>query len=319
MFYSLLVVIKFSKDIKIFYNLLIMNYKVENDINFFNELYKSLDDKSEIDDTNKCLITNKLLTENFVTMECNHAFNYIPLYNDLINHKKKFNMLETKSGSLKINEIRCPYCRHKQTTLLPYYENFNIDKINGINYLDLTQNYNSSYNSCEYEYLNPNFDETLEESNTNKKKCICENNYAFKIFHPELGINDNKKYCYFHKKQVIQQYKKQKKQDEKNKLKEEQKKLKEKQKNLKEEQKNLKEEQKKEKEILKNKLKEEKLQIKNLKEELSTTENSIIQPTLRCIKILSSGINKNKPCGAKIVNNKNCFCKRHIPIPLEKV
>ena len=65
-------------------------------------------------------------------------------------------MLETKSGSLKINEIRCPYCRHKQTTLLPYYENFNIEKINGINYLDLTQNCNSSYNSCEYEYLNPN-------------------------------------------------------------------------------------------------------------------------------------------------------------------
>ena len=274
-------------------------YKTENNINFFKELYESLDDKTEIDDTNKCLITNELLTENFFTMECNHTFNYIPLYNDLINHKQKFNILETKIGSLKINEIRCPYCRHKQTILLPYYDNFNIDKINGINYLDLTQNICTTiYSNCEYSELNSSFNKDIEENDNNKKTYICNHNYSTKINEPKLGIIDNKNYCYTHKKLIIKQFKKQKEQDEKNKLKED---LKKKKEILKEE---------------KIKLKED---LKKLKEEISLTENSIIQPNLGCIKILSSGINKNKPCGAKIVNNENCFCKRHIHIPLENI
>ena len=67
-------------------------YNIEGGIDFFAELYKSLDneeskEKTE-EDNNKCLISNQLLTDKHVTMKCGHKFNYIPLYYDILNHKK---------------------------------------------------------------------------------------------------------------------------------------------------------------------------------------------------------------------------------------
>ena len=121
---------------------------VEGNINFYEELKKQLNDSeneiiSTIDDTNndvttsneiniintiqddkyigRCLITNEKLKEGYVTMLCNHSFNYIPLFNDLVHHKKTL-YLETQM--LKTNEIRCPYCRTKQSVLLQYYFSF---------------------------------------------------------------------------------------------------------------------------------------------------------------------------------------------------
>ena len=101
-------------------------YNIEGGIDFFAELYKSLDiddceEKNE-DDKNRCLITNQLLTDKYIVLECNHKFNYIPLYNDLVNHKGKFNFMEGTNSKLNINEIRCPYCRNIQSGVLPYYE-----------------------------------------------------------------------------------------------------------------------------------------------------------------------------------------------------
>ena len=73
-----------------------MKYNIEGGIDFYEELYKSLDvdednNKTE-DDKNLCLITNKPLCDKFVKMECEHKFNYIPLYLDIKNHKQKFNL-----------------------------------------------------------------------------------------------------------------------------------------------------------------------------------------------------------------------------------
>ena len=53
-------------------------YNIEGGIDFFSELYKSLEDeenkfKTE-DDNNLCLITNQPLTDKFVKMECGHKF-----------------------------------------------------------------------------------------------------------------------------------------------------------------------------------------------------------------------------------------------------
>jgi hypothetical protein len=56
-------------------------YKLEGGIDFFAELYKSLDIE-ESDENNMCLITNQPLTDKFVSLNCGHKFNYIPLYND---------------------------------------------------------------------------------------------------------------------------------------------------------------------------------------------------------------------------------------------
>jgi hypothetical protein len=230
-------------------------YNIEGDIDFFSELYKSLDNeenncKTEEDD-NLCLITNQPLIDKFVKMECNHKFNYLPLFNDLVNHKKKFNNMEGTSTHLKMNEIRCPYCRKKSTGLLPYYEELGLAKITGVNYIDTNYNpdndldafYNKCYNHCEFlapnVYFNPKSQNIIEfyKPNLNVEDCKfikCKHmgtqiNSHYSNF--DIGITDEKYYCWKHKKLVINKYKK----DKSDKAKEEAKLLKEKSKQLKKE------------------------------------------------------------------------------------
>ena len=88
---------------------MIKKYKVEGNIDFFSELYKSLDYDDCQPDDNICLISNQPLIDRFVKLTCGHTFNYLPLYNDIINHKAKFNSMEATSGRLKQSQIRCPY------------------------------------------------------------------------------------------------------------------------------------------------------------------------------------------------------------------
>ena len=52
---------------------------------------------------------NKPLTDKFVKLECGHNFNYVPLFNDIKNHKSKFNSLEGNGTMLKENEINITY------------------------------------------------------------------------------------------------------------------------------------------------------------------------------------------------------------------
>ena len=69
-----------------------------------------------------CLISQTPLTETHVRLECGHAFNYIPLYNELRN---------TVKGKKR---IQCPYCRKLQSTLLPYYKLPGVAKVKYVNY-----------------------------------------------------------------------------------------------------------------------------------------------------------------------------------------
>ena len=82
---------------------------------FYNQLYKSLDDSSDEDDndnTNVCLITNLPLEQDFVTLDkCNHRFNYMSLYNDYKKQMQKETLY-----------LQCPYCRTPQTKVLPVKE-----------------------------------------------------------------------------------------------------------------------------------------------------------------------------------------------------
>ena len=58
-------------------------------ISFNEELMKMLNDndnKNE-DFENKCLISGEELEDNFITLECNHKFNYKHIYNEV--HKQK--------------------------------------------------------------------------------------------------------------------------------------------------------------------------------------------------------------------------------------
>jgi len=314
-------------------------YNIEGGIDFFSELYKSLDDeenncKTE-EDNNLCLITNQSLTDKFVKMECGHKFNYLPLFNDLVNHKKKFNNMESTSTHLKLNEIRCPYCRKKSTGLLPYYEEFGLAKITGVNYIDINYNatndidvmHNKNYNHCQFltpnVYFNPNSQNIIEfyKPNLNVEDCKfikCKYmgtpiNNDYNIF--DIDINDEKYYCWNHKKIVINKYKK----DKSDKAKEEAKILKEKEKKLKKE---TKEKEKEEKQKIKEELKKT-IQAAKMNKPIKKVENYQVNDNVvigvsdiitdnevvLCVEIIKSGSKKGLQCCLKIYENK--LCKRH--------
>ena len=302
-------------------------YTIEGGINFYEELYKLLDIAEELEeDNNLCLITNNQLLDKFVTLDCGHKFNYIPLFLDTKNHKQKFNGMEGNSGRLQTNEIRCPYCRNKHKGLLPYYEEYGLDKIHGVNFIDPQfQSYNNptntlNYNPCNFLTNNPDFDpsgnnpcETSSNNSGNCKFIKCLNSGT--LINSNYGIvegenyGDDKYYCWFHKKAVIKKYKQESKENVKDELK--------KAKLI------AKEELKKVKDEEKQKAKEEKQKAKIGKKQKSVTENLVLGPTiitdssgnevsLTCIQILKSGQNKGNHCGCKVYYEN--LCKRHCNI-----
>ena len=300
-------------------------YIIEGNINFFDELYKSLDvednEQKTEEDNNLCLISNQPLTDKFIQMECGHKFNYMPLYLDVKNHKQCFNVLESTSCRLQANEIRCPYCRKKQTGLLPYYEELGL-KQHGVNYIDPNaQSYVSSKNTkkCEYVNLNPYFIESQPENKPDNEKYIsCHMMGSPIMYSPGYGNEDTKCYCWDHKKIVIKKHMKEKN----DKAKEERQKQKL---QAKEEAKTKKEADKQKQLEEKQKQTEEKQQQKEAKKLMS--KNVILGPSIinvedksvstgvsteigGCTALLKSGPNKGNTCGFKIESDN--MCKRHL-------
>jgi hypothetical protein len=303
-------------------------YIIEGGIDFYEELYKSLDieetnEKTE-EDNNLCLITNQSLKDNFVKLNCGHKFNYGPLFLDLKNHKQKFNGMEGSTGKLATDEIRCPYCRTKQKGVLPYYEELEFPKTNGVNYINpftSSKPLSCSYKTCEFVSLNTEYDpsgnnpvEFNSENHGNCKfvKCFNIGTKLGTILAYGENYEDEKHYCWHHKKVLIKNYKKEvkdkqkthikkAKEEEKQKAKDEAKKSKE---EAKDEAKKAKEEAKK---LLKNKLIIE-------KENVVIGETNFIDLTVNtgCIEILKSGQNKGKSCGCKILLDD--LCNRHFKI-----
>lgn len=317
-------------------------YNIEGGIDFFAELYKSLDIEENFqkinEDNNICLITNEPLTENSVTMGCGHKFNYIPLYFDVKNHKQKFNVLEGSSTRLNNDEIRCPYCRTKQQGLLPYYENLGLEKLHGVNYIDPSYKLHNPlscyYKPCQFISHNPNFDpsgnnpvETHQTNSGNCKflKCFVlgsQLNYYHGIIEGD-NFGDENFYCWHHKKIMVKKYKKaiidKDKLEKKQALikeKEEAKKAKQKAKaeakeKEKEEKRKAKEDAKKNKPTKKTKLIEENVVLgpSIVVDEVLIQATSSTQEVTGCIEILKSGPNKGKKCGGKVVSDN--MCKRH--------
>jgi hypothetical protein len=124
-----------------------INYNTENNINFYEELYSSLDYDSD-NEVNVCQITGNELTEKHVVLECKHAFNYEPLYKEICRQKFVFKTYDlnslSKADKQKCKDrhadyfIKCPYCRSVQFTILPHYEELGLKQIYGINTLDKT-------------------------------------------------------------------------------------------------------------------------------------------------------------------------------------
>ena len=258
-----------------------MSYIIEGGINFYDELYKSLDEPIT-SNTDLCLITGLPLTENFVTMECKHTFNYIPLFNDICNHKKKYNSMERKM--LKSTEIRCPYCRHVQTTLLPYYENMNVKQIHGVNYFSETTNILNSLSNSYSPYL---VGECCFKYKSGDQLIPCSNT--------KVTLVGEKLYCLGHKYAgkvaLIKEIKLKEKMDIKQKMM-----------------------------LAKQKLAEEKLLAKEdaIKQKQLLKQNKINsieklkgQPVLSgCQQILTTGKNKGAQCGCLKIHTNN-MCLRH--------
>ena len=97
------------------------------DLELFNNILNEIDNNSNRNDI--CLISNNKLENNYIKLDCGHCFNYIPLYNEVVYQKTK-KILDNKY--LKLNEIKCPYCRSKTNKLLPYYKYYNIKYIRGV-------------------------------------------------------------------------------------------------------------------------------------------------------------------------------------------
>jgi len=284
-------------------------YNIEGNIDFFSELYKSLDIEEKInEDENLCLITGLKLENHYITLKCGHKFNYIPLFYDIKNHKQKFNNMEGHISHLKHDEIRCPYCRNKQKELLPYFKEIGLPKVHGVNCNDINKKPIKSYstdelNKCSYLTTNPNYDPSgnnpIEKappySKSNCQFFTCLNNGFYQL--SGLIVNydgEDKCVCYCHKKKIIK--------DNKEILKQK----------AKQDKIYAKEKAKQEKEAAKLKVKSEKKKIKQ------DSENVVLGPSIiisvnplytKCIEILKSGPNKGNQCGCKVYSYT--FCKRH--------
>lgn len=270
-----------------------MKYLMEEKIDFFDELNKKDSDIPK-DEINICLITCEKLTDKYITLNCGHKFNYIPLYKDILNHKQKFNSMESRSNHLKIDEVRCPYCRKKQVGILPYYEELGLEKINGVNIIyeskNIVNNYSYVNKYCVF-IVNKNESENESENDekTSKKESFvpvfCNNNKMVKI---ENDFKDKHWYCAIHKKIIIAKEKKEK-QEKKILLKLE-----------------LKKENNVNKVTKTNPLSKV-YELNNMIQE----ENQIMEmPLNTCNSLLKTGPNKGNPCGCKKIY-MNSLCKRH--------
>ncbi len=254
-----------------------MKYNIEGGIDFYKELNSCLKEESskKEEDLNKCLITHSELKEFYIELGCGHKFNYGPLYKDIYNYKKKLNFMEQSVNKLKVNEIRCPYCRKIFQQLLPYHENLPYPKEHGVNYIDdvkmgVKQSNIADKDKCQYESLM-----TDNLDNTFINKCF---NYGYVHLKLKEKYNNTNKYCYHHKLIVLKEIQKEEK--EKKKL----------------EKINLKEELKKQKQENKQKI-------------LENLSNNLIINNEYCIEILKTGKRKGMQCLVKIF--ENCLCKKH--------
>jgi hypothetical protein len=289
-------------------------YNIEGNIDFFAELYKSLDEDDNFnEESNLCLITYKPLTDKYVQLQCGHKFNYGPLFFDIKNHKQKFNHLEGGTTQLKINEIRCPYCRHKHEGILPYYHELGFSKINGVNIHIPGKGYTPLV-LCSYLTPNPHYDlsgneplETQKNNVGNVKYFVCSMSGSkivneYDTLYQQTPLDTDKCYCYNHKKQIIKDYKK----EVAAKTKEDAKKAKE----------LVKAEEKKAKDLAKEEAKKAKEEAKKtkvkteVKAEVKVEENTQINNG--CVEILKTGANKGKLCGCKILMES--LCGRHFKI-----
>ena len=172
-----------------------MNNNLLNNMDLLNHFIKNDIKETSSNDNEVCLITNTILEKNHITLDCNHKFNYIPLYYELLYQKRK-KILDNKN--LKINQIKCPYCRNITNKLIPYYKYYDVKSLSGINY---PEKYCMKINECSY--IKNNVKCNNSACNT-KYGLFCNKHLKYNINEEtilnNININDYNKYK---KKKVI--------------------------------------------------------------------------------------------------------------------
>ena len=139
---------------------------------------------------NMCLITNKPLDENHITLDCNHKFNYMSIFNEVKNQKFTKNYYDTSRPLF--HQIKCPYCRTTTSKLLPYFSAIYDVKINGVNYnnkFEKVQMY-----KCEHVW--PKLNKTCGDNACKTEYgCLCNKHYNLqknkKLKKEKLNDNTN--------------------------------------------------------------------------------------------------------------------------------
>jgi hypothetical protein len=309
-------------------------YIIEGGINFYEELYKSLDNNDnndnnnnnnnntnkEEDDKNVCQITNLPLLDHYITLECSHKFNYDSIYKEICNQKYVFRSYSvetlTSSEYQKFKDsgkdyfIKCPYCRCIQFTLLPYYPNSVYKQKYGINSLEKTQEDMNflikSTTSSQHQYTY--FGYTFQQGGCcqtvigvkNDLPVFCQSKYT------SLILEMNKSFCMSHIRAQVKQYKMEKKALEKKQLKEQ----KQIEKEIAKEKKQIeKDNQIKKKQSIKNIVISQNIQIGEF------NENPVVAIAVaedKCSVILKSGKKKGQQCASSI--KQDGLCSRHLSL-----
>ena len=141
-----------------------MNIVLEGNINFYDELNK-LDTDDEDENEPLCLLTNLPLDKNSIKLSCNHEFNFLPLYKEVVQQKTRTNSSYLNTDKLAYNQIKCPYCRQKTENLLPHVRlNKDMSFISGVN---TPESLCMKFHTCNY----------LFKSGKNKDNCCSKQAY----------------------------------------------------------------------------------------------------------------------------------------------
>lgn len=128
---------------------------------FFNDIFYIINDK-ECKDV--CLISHDQLETNYITLECNHKFNYNDLYNEIVKQKTVKNYCEIQK--LQTKQLKCPYCRNVQNKLLPLRDGYN--KKYGVNQ---PNRYCMTTNKCNYIFTKGKNKDKMCNISCNSAKC----------------------------------------------------------------------------------------------------------------------------------------------------
>lgn len=159
------------------------NYIVEDNINFWDELNNDGHEENEHDESDCCLLTKLPLATNFITLDCGHKFNYMPLFEE-IKHQKASDIYNNYILFSRANQFYCPYCRKVINGLLPYIPSQVSDKVKYINY---PSTLSIKHHNCSYVY----------KSGKNKGNT-CNSNSGYETEHGVLCYKHHKNHKTIH-------------------------------------------------------------------------------------------------------------------------